>query len=177
MERERSSVFADRDRTGPEAYDQTFLLLEEFFLNNGHELQEVKGLARKIKITFEKISPLIQQTTRTECPHCAEVCCIGKHGFYNYEDLVYLCALGLKPPSIGPARNAFDPCRFLTENGCSMERSVRPSGCNWYFCGPLLEVIEKRPDYHEFDDSLRDLAELWLEMIDKFSKISPLRPT
>jgi hypothetical protein len=177
MDREHDYVFADRDCINPEVYDQTFLLLEKFFLTNSDELQEVKGLAQKIKITLEKISPLIQQTTRTVCPHCAEVCCISKHGYYNYEDLVYLSALGLKPPSIGPARNDFDPCRFLNENGCSMERSIRPSGCNWYFCDPLLEVIEKRPNYHEFDDSLRDLAELWMEMIDIFSKISPLRST
>jgi hypothetical protein len=177
MEREHSHIFTHRERIDPEAYDQEFLLLEKFFINNGHKLHEVKGLARTIKIKFDKISPLIQQTTRTVCPHCAEVCCISKHGFYNFEDIVYLCALGVKPPPTGPGRHDYDPCRFLTDKGCSLERSVRPSGCNWYFCAPLLEVIEKSPDYHAFDDSLRDLAELWIEMIDKFSIISPHRPT
>ena len=177
MAREDRHIFTHRERIDPEAYDQALLLLEKFFINNGDHLHEVKGLAQTIKIRFEKISPLIQQTTRTVCPHCADVCCISKHGFYNFEDMVYLCALGVKPPSIGPARNDSDPCRFLTENGCSMERAVRPSGCNWYFCDPLLEVIEKRPDYHAFDESLRDLAELWLEMIDKFSNISASRLT
>jgi hypothetical protein len=174
MDREFAYAFRDRLSTG--LYSRAFLLLEETFLLRGRELNDVMGLARTIKTALEKISPLIQQITGTVCPRCADVCCISKHGFYNYEDLVYLFALGLRPPSIDLDRNEHDPCQFLSESGCSMERSIRPSGCNWYFCDPLLEVIEQTPDYHEFDDSLRDLAETWMKMLDEFSRISPSRP-
>jgi hypothetical protein len=53
-----------------------------------------------------------------------------------------------------------------------MERSIRPSGCNWYFCDSLLDRMEVMPDYKIFDDSLRDAAELWLEMMEEFDRIS-----
>ena len=165
-----------RDRLGPGLYSKTFLLLEDTFLHRARELREVRELAHTIRIAFEKISPLIQRTTGTVCPNCTDVCCISKHGFYNYEDLIYLFALGLRPPPIDLHRNDRDPCQFLSEGGCSIERSIRPSGCNWYFCDPLLEVIEQTPDYREFDDSLRDLAEMWMKMIAEFSRISPSRP-
>jgi len=158
----------------PGIYFKTLHLLEETFLSPDRRLKEVIGLAQRIKLLFEKISPFIQQTSGIICPHCTNVCCISKHGFHNYEDLVYLFALGLRPPLVDFGRNDYDPCPFLTEKGCSMERSVRPSGCNWYFCDPLLEVIEKRQDYHDFDDLMRDLADLWMKMIDDFSQKSPL---
>ncbi|MDI6889496.1 MAG: hypothetical protein QMC83_00940 [Thermodesulfovibrionales bacterium] len=52
-----------------------------------------------------------------------------------------------------------------------MDRSVRLSGCNWYFCGPLFDHMEGRPDYGEFDDNLRDIADLWLELMDEFARV------
>ncbi len=177
MDGEHTYVFRDRDQLDSGIYRQALLHLEEFFHSPDHRLQGIRNLARQIKNALENISPLIQETTRAVCPHCADVCCISKHGFYNYEDLVYLFALGLRPPFIDLSRNDHDPCQFLTENGCSMERVIRPSGCNWYFCNPLLEVLEKRPDYRDFDASLMELAELWMKMSDEFSKFSPLRPS
>lgn len=172
----RDAIYALRARTRLDqyGYHQALLLLADTFVDPGNKLERVRGLARSIKFALEHISPLIQDTTRTVCPKCSDVCCISKHGFYNYEDIVYLSALGLRPPLIDFNRDDNDPCQFLTENGCSTERSLRPSGCNWYFCVPLLEVIEKRPYYRAFDDSLRDLAEMWLKMIADFSKASRL---
>jgi hypothetical protein len=175
MEREPTRSSDERDHSG-EAYHRGFLLLQEFFLATDLDLRSIRGLAQRIKAGFDKIGPFIQQTTSEVCPRCPDVCCISKHGFFNYEDLVYQFALGLKPPQVDFGRNDFDPCQFLTANGCSIERSLRPSGCNWYFCDALLEVIEQRPDYHEFDDAMRDLAELWMKMLEEFSRISPLRP-
>jgi hypothetical protein len=32
--------------------------------------------------------------------------------------------------------------------------------------------MEPQPAYWEFDDSLREVAELWIEMADEFRKIS-----
>ena len=52
-----------------------------------------------------------------------------------------------------------------------MRRSVRPSGCNWYFCDPLLEHMEARSEYAEFDNDLRDVAELWLALMDEFQRV------
>jgi len=170
-----STHSSDEQNHSGEAYRRVSLMLREFFLTTDLDLKALRGLAQRIKAGFDEISPFIQQTTAVVCPRCAEVCCISKHGFFNYEDLVYLFALRLKPPQVDFCRDDYAPCQFLTANGCSMERSLRPSGCNWYFCDSLLDVIEQRPDYHEFDDAMRDLAELWMKLIEEFSRISPLR--
>jgi len=154
------------------SYTQTIHFLEAIFSDCSEELKKVKKLVQKIKKEIEMMSPFIQEITKTVCSHCKDVCCISKHGYYSFEDLVYLYALGLKPPNYEFGRKDLDPCQYLSENGCSMERSIRPSGCNWYFCDSLLDHMEKRPEYINFDDNLREIAELWLEMIEGFAKIS-----
>jgi hypothetical protein len=152
-----------------EVYCQAIRYLELIFQK--HELQEVKELARNYQLTIEKISPFIENATQRVCPSCKDVCCINKHGYYNFEDLVYFHAIGLKSPLYQSGGEDSEQCRFLTSNGCSIKRSLRPSGCNWYFCDPLLEYIEKLPEYQQFDDSMRDLAEIWMMMIEEFSDL------
>jgi hypothetical protein len=157
------------------AHSKSPLYIARFFHNQGHKLHGVKILAMEIKYCIEKISPFIQQTTGAVCPNCKEVCCINRHGYYNFEDLIYLHALDLKPPPPAEGNNDNGPCRFLSGNGCSMERSLRPSGCNWYFCDSLLDKMEENPGYREFDDSLQKVADLWLKMLDDFASVSNSR--
>jgi len=145
--------------------------LEESFQKNARNYLKVRKLAQKIRDGFEKISPIIQQNTEKVCPKCSDVCCISKHGYYIFEDLVYLYALGLKPPDFEFGKNETDPCQFLAHHGCSIERPFRPSGCTWYFCEHLLEYMEKTSDYHEFDTLLIDIASLWMEMIEEFTPL------
>jgi hypothetical protein len=154
----------------PVQYNQIARHIEEVFNTEGHKLQKVCELAQKIKKGIEKINPFVQQGTDAVCPGCTNVCCVNKHGYYNYEDLVYICALGLKIPDYDFEKKDSTPCQFLSERGCVMDRSVRPSGCNWYFCESLFEFMESKPDYGKFDNELRDVAELWLELMDEFER-------
>jgi hypothetical protein len=153
-------------------YNQLIHNIAAIFHEQGHKLNRVKELAQRVKEGIEKISPFIQQSTEAACPNCADVCCINKHGYYNYEDLVYIHALGLKPPDYDFEKKDSNPCQFLSGKGCIMERSVRPSGCNWYLCGPLFDHMEGRAGYGVFDNDLRDVAELWLELIDEFARVT-----
>jgi hypothetical protein len=164
-------MFEYPDCKDPHIYAHVSRHLEEAFNKDRKKYQKVREHAQKIKDGFEKISPLIQQNTEKVCPECHHVCCISKHGYYLFEDLIYLYALGLRPPSFEFGKNETDPCQFLSHRGCSIERPLRPSGCTWYFCDPLLEYMEKKPDYHEFDELLRDIAELWMEMIEEFIRV------
>jgi hypothetical protein len=150
------------------------LRLGGIFGNSNHtsqKVEEVKTTAGRIRMAVEKISPFIQQATQTVCPKCNDVCCISKHGYYNFEDLVYMHALGLEVPQHKSGRADSDPCQFLSEKGCSMDRAVRPSGCNWYFCSALLDHMEEMPGYLEFDDALKEVAELWMKMMEEFTSI------
>jgi hypothetical protein len=150
------------------------LRLGELFGNSNdasQKVKEVKVAAGTIRTAIEKINPFIQQATETICPKCREVCCISKHGYYSFEDLVYMHALGLQAPQHESGRADSDPCQFLSEKGCSMDRAARPSGCNWYFCGALLDHMEQMPGYREFDDALNEVAELWMKMMEDFKSI------
>lgn len=155
----------------PVKYNQIVSHIEEVFNKQGHKLLKVKDLAQKIREGLLKINPFIQQGTEAVCPGCTNVCCVNKHGYYNYEDLVYIYALGLKIPDYDFEKKDSTPCRFLSERGCVIDRSVRPSGCNWYFCEPLLDYMEQRPEYSKFDSDLKDIAELWLELMDEFTRV------
>lgn len=164
--------FRERDLYLNESlYFQTLNSIKMVFDSGHNELRNIKELAQKIKEGIEEISPFIQQSTEIVCQSCPNVCCINKHGYYSYEDLIYIHALGLKFPLYDFKRGDSDPCQFLSQKGCVMERSVRPSGCNWYFCEDLLDHMEKRSDYGIFDRKLTEIAELWLKMIDKFNSI------
>jgi hypothetical protein len=155
----------------PVKYNQIVSYIEEVFHVHRDKLQTVKELAHRIKEGLQRISPFIQQSVEAVCPGCPNVCCINKHGYYNYEDIVYIYALGLKIHDYDFGEKDSTPCQFLSEKGCIMERSVRPSGCNWYFCEPLLDHMEKRPDYWNFDNDLKEVVEVWLELMDEFDRV------
>ena len=155
----------------PVKYNQIARHIEGVFNIQGHKLQKVKDLAQKIKKGIEMIGPFIQRSTEAVCPGCPNVCCVSKHGYYNYEDLVYIYALGLKIPDYDFVKKDSTPCQFLSEKGCFADRSVRPSGCNWYFCEPLLDYMESKAEYGKFDAGLRDVAELWLELMSEFDRV------
>ncbi len=152
-------------------YLQTIFSMEKFFQIRKADLGKVRTLAGKIKEGLIRINPFVQRGTSRVCPGCREVCCISKHGYYTFEDLVYLHAIGVKPPDLRFGRNDSSPCQFLTPKGCSMERQFRPSGCNWYFCEALFDVMETMPEYHQFDDDLRGIAELWMKMMEEFQEV------
>lgn len=143
--------------------------IKDFFQDHKDDLCRVRELARKIREMIEVISPFIQQHTSLVCPECPQVCCINRHAYYECDDLIYLYALGLEPHTYKNTGDS-EPCQFLSAEGCNLDRTVRPSGCNWYFCGALYDTMEKAPGkaYTDFDDSLEKLAALWMELGSEF---------
>ncbi len=135
-----------------------------------------KKLAHQLKFAIDGVSPFIQQITSVVCPTCEKVCCIDRHGHYDDEDLIYIRALGIELPSYKEGVIDTDPCQFLSESGCALERSVRPFRCNWYFCDALLEYMEHSPSrpYREFIGRFQEVVELRKKMLDEHSKRSCL---
>lgn len=127
-------------------------------------------LAHQLKTEIEGVSPFIQQITSAVCPSCEKVCCIDRHGHYNDQDLIYVRALGLELPSYKEGVTDTDPCQFLSESGCILERAVRPFRCNWYFCNALLEYMELGPSkpYREFIKRSQRIVELRSAMLDEY---------
>lgn len=149
--------------------NNTALHIEEIFRNHREGLGGVIDLSQKIKKGIQSIDPFLQKNTSIVCPGCNKACCIDQHSYCSCEDLIYIYSLGLEVRDC-ESIDMSAPCRFLGSEGCRLERAVRPSGCNWYFCDYLYDRMEKTPGsaYYDFDNSLQELADLWMEMVDEF---------
>lgn len=123
-----------------------------------------------LKNAIETIDAFIQGHTAEVCPHCRNVCCINRHGQYDYADLIYIQALGLKPPAYKDNVRDTDRCQFLEASGCTIERSLRPFRCNWYFCDAILKSMEEgavKP-YRQFIKEFQRVIELKKAVADAF---------
>ena len=145
--------------------------IRDFFHSNKEDLSRVLELAQQVRTMISTIDSFIQQHTSAVCPECRKVCCVNKHSHYGRDDLIYIQALGLKP-HVREQRADHEPCQFLETAGCRLDRTVRPSGCNWYFCDALYNSMEKAPvkEYIDFDRSLQELADLWMELCAEFRR-------
>lgn len=131
-----------------------------------------KKLAKQLRLAIDEVNPFIQQITSAVCPMCEKVCCIDRHGHYDDEDLIYIRALGVALPSYKEGVADTDPCQFLSVSGCTLERSVRPFRCNWYFCSALLEYMDGIPSrpHREFIRRFRDIVELRKSLLEEYVK-------
>jgi len=141
------------------------------------ELIHVVHYAHALKEEIDRVSGFIQLNTSVVCPACEKVCCINKHGYYDHEDLIYVFSLGQERPVYGKRIDDTAPCQFLSGQGCSRERSVRPFRCNWYFCDTLLGHMEQGPakPYREFITRFQGIIETRRKMIDEFFEITRFR--
>ena len=146
-------------------------MIRDFFYSNKENLLRVRELAQQVRAMISIIDTFIQLHTSAVCPECRRVCCVNKHAHYGCDDLIYIHALGLEP-DVCRQMTAHEPCQFLVAPGCRLDRSVRPSGCNWYFCDALYDSMEKAPgkEYADFDGLFRELADLWLELGSEFRR-------
>jgi len=150
--------------------DKTILIIEELFKNNRIALSSTIKKAHLVKKLIDKASYFIQKNISEVCPSCENVCCINYHAYHDYEDIVYMYAIGLKLPDYKRGIKDSDPCQFLSEHGCKIERAVRPFRCNWYFCEPLLRHIENGParPYREFINIFHEIIDIRSEMLKEF---------
>lgn len=161
-------ILDNYDQKDINQYNTLLILMRNIFDNKNIKIANIIKIATKIKRGIEDIDYFIQYATDQVCSKCTNVCCISKHGYFNFEDLIYLHAINAKIPDIDFSRDDKEPCHFLNNKGCSLHRAFRPSGCNWYFCDPLFDVIESTVNYREFDDKLKEIAELWIQMVEEF---------
>jgi len=115
--------------------------IADVFRYHRGRLNKVSNIAAGIAVEIENLSGFIQQHTAVVCPECSSVCCINRHSYHAFEDIVYIYALGEQVPLHAPGLDDSSPCQFLGKPGCAMPRYLRPYRCNWYFCSPLLSRI------------------------------------
>ena len=126
------------------------------------EASKLFNNATLLRNAIETIDAFIEKHTTEVCPHCGNVCCINRHGYYDCADLIYIQALGLEPPAYKEDVRDTDRCQFLSATGCTIERPLRPFRCNWYFCGALLKSMEDgaAKPYRQFIKEFQKIIEL-----------------
>lgn len=154
-------------------WDRAVELLERFFRERVCDLVPVMEGAQAVREKIGEMDAFIQTNTAEICPQCLNICCINTHGYYDYQDLIYIYALGLRGPVYREGIKDTDPCQFIAGTGCTIARPLRPFRCNWYFCNPLLAHIENGParPYREFIALFHDVIALRKEMLDEFFRV------
>ncbi len=151
-------------------WDEALSMISVLFSKRNGDLSEVRRIAKSLRTSIDAVDGFIQINTAQVCPGCMKVCCINKHGYHDYQDLVYITSLGLKPPPYREGIEDTAPCQFLSECGCTIERSIRPFRCNWHFCSELIAFMNAGPakPLREFNLKFKELQALRQEMIDHF---------
>ncbi len=146
--------------------------IRDAFARPGDGFQRARTLAREVSDLILSLDHFQQQGCSAVCPGCKDVCCINRHAYHEHEDLVYLAALGEKMPSYRAGLADTEPCQFLGEYGCSIERNLRPHRCNAYFCTPFLEYINNVPprEHRRFVSNLEQLTRKREDMLEEFYK-------
>ncbi len=84
--------------------------MDVLFSTYKKDLIQVSEKAGKVRRKIGIIDSFIQKNTSNVCPYCKSVCCINKHGYYDYQDIIYIYAIGLNPPV------------YKRGNGCTFNR-------------------------------------------------------
>jgi len=153
--------------------EQLYRFIEHTFRTHQSELFRAKELCVEISSLIDGLSLFVQRHTEQICPHCENVCCINKHSYNAYDDIVYLCGLGerIVPRKKGIADS--EACQFLGEKGCTIRHSLRPYRCTWYFCSPLLEQIgmDELTEYRKFISLLELITRTRGRLLDEFEGV------
>jgi hypothetical protein len=143
-----------------------------FFTSHKQPLQNVCIIAAGIKNIYMELEPMFH-TTEKVCHQCLNPCCVNRHGFPEFEDLVLFRAMGVKSPSYNFNVLDTDRCQFLTKNGCRLKRYNRSYRCTWYFCNNVLDSFQQHDlaAFRRFDETLSHLAIKRNCLLKEFSKL------
>jgi hypothetical protein len=105
-------------------------------------VHEVSGA---IRIAYEWLDPIMERYCEITCTTCEDFCCEAAKVFYNQADMLSIIAMAIDPPPGQTRTHPADPCRYLTLDGCSLERTARPYVCVWYLCEAQMGLFQGEP--------------------------------
>jgi len=120
------------------------------------------------------VDPEMERLSAVVCVFCQDVCCINRHGHPAEDDLIYLRALGIPPPPSEHRVSDTSPCRFLGAGGCTLSRAIRPYRCTWYFCDPLILLLNSQPAKatRTLEKLLLDLSAVRCRMLEAYNSVA-----
>jgi hypothetical protein len=104
--------------------------------------RQVGELLKSIQQGMEWLDEPMTSWCLATCPTCSDPCCAARRIFFNQTDLLCLVASGKAQRVPGQTRaSAAEPCRYLSCNGCRLDRQHRPYVCVWFLCEPQMELF------------------------------------
>lgn len=107
--------------------------------------EHLRVLALDIARGIRSLDPLYDKFCVFSYPRCQDVCCRWATVFYHITDLLFIHALGEKPPPHQTRTSSGGPCLYLGHEGCSLSRVRRPYRCTWYMCELHVECLDSEP--------------------------------
>ena len=124
-------------------------------------------LSHELRKTYLVLEPYFIKYTESICRQCEHPCCVNRHGFPDFEDLIILCAMGEHVHGFDFSAKDTGLCQFLGKNGCVLERCCRSYRCTWYFCDEVFDRFEARDKaaFDRFTSFIQRLARQRAEIV------------
>jgi hypothetical protein len=106
------------------------------------DTRSFQSLAGQIREAVQWLEPMMTQYCDLTCPGCDDPCCRANAIFYNRTDMLCMLAMDISPPPGQTRILPFQSCRYLTSNGCCLQRIARPYVCVWFLCEAQMELFK-----------------------------------
>ncbi|NPA94069.1 MAG: hypothetical protein GXO58_01430 [Thermodesulfobacteria bacterium] len=130
-------------------------------------------ISSKMEGIYSELEPYFRDYIEPFCKNCPTPCCVNRHGFPDFEDLIFLNACGRNLNEFDFACADTDMCQYLGSNGCRLARCARSYRCTWYFCDEVLDRFESEhsASFMKFDELMHKLASERAKLIKKFESL------
>ncbi len=102
-----------------------------------------RTLAGAIQEKIAWLDPIMHRYCSLTCRECDDPCCQATKIYFNRADMLYLTVLDREPPPGQTRTEESARCRYLTPNGCSLARAVRPYVCVWFICDAHMTLFQQ----------------------------------
>ncbi len=135
--------------------------------------RQIHHMSKCLKGTYTALEPYFRRYIEKVCKECENPCCVNRHGFPDFEDLIIFCALG---ECFGPfdcTQEDTEPCQFLGEKGCTLQRCERSYRCTWYFCDKVFDRFEAEDQkaFARFERLMDQLCQQRIDIIKSFKRL------
>ena len=154
------------------AYLNTRIEIADFFLEHKRQLSDIMLAGSRIRNIYKRLEPFFDNFTGPICGKCPDPCCVNRHGFPDFEDLVLFQAMGTRPPDFNCMVNNTETCQFLSPGGCILPRHGRSYRCTWYFCDSCMDEFhnKQRAEYEKFKALMKRLSKKRILLLERFEK-------
>ncbi len=135
--------------------------IDTIFSKKQFPLSKMIEIGNRLRDDYLRLEPILKGFTEKFCANCKNPCCVNRHGFPDFEDLVVQRCLGIKTRAYEKGLKDTSTCQFLGPEGCVLDRIERSYRCTWYFCDKVMDEFQRKAPYEflSFEKVMSDLTQ------------------